>query len=350
MKIDWTSKLQYLLQTLAFCLAVSALQAAFMPERPYEIPLVYSVCIGTVTWALIDFGRHTLASSAETGWPQGLGGLLLPALGITGGYFLGTLAADQYFGWSSWDAAGRGQLRLSILVTALAGVAGTYYFYSRNKSAYLQTRMAQARRHANEARLKLLETQLEPHMLFNTLANLRVLIGLDPVRAVDMLDRLNEYLRATLGGSRAVLHPLDAEFSRLHDYLALMAVRMGPRLAYTLDLPEDLRSQSVPPLLLQPLVENSIKHGLEPRVEGGTIRVSAARAGMMVQIDVSDTGADRLGAPPVAQAGNSGFGLAQVRERLASTYGPRASLRIETMAAGGTRVRVRFPMEANAQP
>lgn len=92
--------------------------------------------------------------------------------------------------------------------------------------------------HAAEARLKLLETQLEPHMMFNTLANLRVLVATDPPRAQEMLDHFIAYLRATLGASRAALHPLADEFARLQDYLALMAVRMGPRLDYTLELPE----------------------------------------------------------------------------------------------------------------
>jgi hypothetical protein len=91
-----------------------------------------------------------------------------------------------------------------------------------------------------------------------------------------MLDHLIAYLRATLGASRATLHPLADEFARLRDYLELMAVRMGPRLAYTLDLPEALREVPVPPLLLQPLVENAIRHGLEPQVAGGHITVRAS--------------------------------------------------------------------------
>src|SRR6185369_5248179 len=109
-------------------------------------------------------------------------------------------------------------LRNSILITAMAGVAGSYYFYAANKSAYLERKMTEARQHANEARLKLLETQLEPHMLFNTLANLRALIGVDPARAQGMLDHMIAYLRATLNASRAATHSLQAEFDRIRDY------------------------------------------------------------------------------------------------------------------------------------
>src|SRR5258706_5522010 len=141
----------------------------------------------------------------------------------------------------------------------MAGIAGSYYFYSINKSAYLQRKMAEAHKHASEARLKLLETQLEPHMLFNTLANLRALIAVDPQRAQTMLDHMISYLRATLSASRTATHSLQAEFERLRDYLELMTIRMGPRLAYSLELPPDLAQHPVPALLLQPLVENSIQ-------------------------------------------------------------------------------------------
>src|SRR5690606_21211369 len=142
-----------------------------------------------------------------------------------------------------------------------------------------------------EARLKLLEAQLEPHMLFNTLANLRALIAVDPQRAQEMLDHMIAYLRATLDASRATSHPLAAEFERLRDYLALMAIRMGPRLAFQLELPPALAAQPVPTLLLQPLVENSIRHGLEPQVQGGRIKVTARQEGEALVLEVLDTGA-----------------------------------------------------------
>ena len=339
MKIDWLVKLQYFLQTMAFCLAVSAVQYAFQYDRPYELPLVYSICIGTGTWAIIDFGRHCFVSSVETGWPKGAAGALLPGAGIVGGYFIGTLSGDWWFGWSSWSEGGRSQLPASIMVTALAGIAGTYYFYSRTKNIYLETKMSEARRHASEAKLKLLETQLEPHMLFNSLANLRVLIGTDSTRAQEMLDHMIAYLRATLSASRASTHSLQAEFDRLRDYLELMAVRMGPRLCYRLDLPDALARHAVPTLLLQPLVENAIKHGLEPKVEGGTITVRARRDGQDIVLEVQDTGVGLV----QPGSGTDGFGLAQVRERLATAYDQRASVRVASDGASGTQVRIALP-------
>ncbi len=290
MKIDWLDKLQYFLQTMAFCLAISALQYAFQPQRPYELSLVYSLCIGSFTWGLIDFGRHAFPSAAETGWPQGAAALALPLGGMVAGYLLGTLVGDAVFGWSYWDSSALAQLRVSVLITAIAGITATYYFYSKNKSAYLLAKMSEARTQASEAKLMLLGAQIEPHMLFNTLANLRALITTDPAAALHMLDRMNDYLRATLKASRATMHPLQTEFERLGDYLALMAVRMGPRLRYTLDLPADLAAEPVPTLLLQPLVENSIRHGLEPKLEGGSITVRARRDGPSMALEVVDTG------------------------------------------------------------
>ncbi|HQZ06801.1 MAG: histidine kinase [Rhodoferax sp.] len=340
MRIDWLSKLTRLLQTLAFCLAVSAIQFAIQPERTYEVPLVYSLCIGSCTWAAIDFGRHLFANVSETGWPSGMARVLLPAVGIAGGFVLGTWAGDAWFGWSSWGSSARSQLPVSIVITCIAGIVATYYFYSHNKALYLVRKMSEARSQASEAKLKLLETQLEPHMLFNTLANLRVLIGTDAARAQQMLDHMIAYLRATLSASRASNHPLQAEFDRLRDYLELMAIRMGPRLQYQLELPEILAHQSVPALLLQPLVENAIRHGLEPQVAGGRVNISAYRDNGRLVLEVQDTG---VGMPATAEG--DGFGMAQVRERLLSAFDGQATLTL-VPAVRGTHFRITLPLDA----
>ncbi|MDB5870893.1 MAG: sensor histidine kinase [Ramlibacter sp.] len=346
MNTDWVAKLRHMLQVLAFCLVIATIQYAFQPERPYGPPVVYSVFIGMFTWAIIDLGRELFPSSAETGWPRGFAGLALVLGGIVVGYFAGNFIGDMlclYFGfYPSGPAPDReAQLRTSILITAMAGIAGSYYFYSVNKSAYLERKMGEARKHANEARLKLLETQLEPHMLFNTLANLRALISVDPQRAQGMLDHMIAYLRTTLNASRAATHTLQAEFDRLRDYLELMAIRMGPRLAYSLELPPDLAQHPVPALLLQPLVENSIQHGLEPKVEGGRVTVSARRDGNRLVLEVSDTGVG----PSGAAKGDQGFGMTQVRERLATLHGADASIDFAAAEQGGARTILRLPLQ-----
>jgi LytS/YehU family sensor histidine kinase len=156
-----------------------------------------------------------------------------------------------------------------------------------------------------------------------------------------MLDQLISFLRATLSGSQAVAHPLRAEFARTQDYLALMQVRMEERLRVRFDLPQALAEIPVPPLLLQPLVENSIKHGLEPAVTGGRIEVSATHEGASLILTVRDTGVG-LG----NGRGGTNFGLRQVRERLATHYGGAASLSLNPAAddEGGTLAVIRLPL------
>jgi LytS/YehU family sensor histidine kinase len=183
-------------------------------------------------------------------------------------------------------------------------------------------------------------------MLFNTLANLRVLIGLDAAQAQAMLDRLIAYLRATLNASRLSSHPLATEFERINDYLALMAVRMGPRLQVQLNLPEALRHLPVPPLLLQPLVENAIQHGLEPKVAGGRLQVTASAQAGQLQLQVRDTGLG-LGAVP---SSGTGFGVQQVRQRLATLYGAQAQLHLQAAAdgEGGVLASITLPLPGTA--
>ena len=330
MTINWRQKLRGFLQTAAFSLTIAGLHYVFRPEQRFEPALVYSFTIGICCWAMIDFGRHLFPSAQDDSWPKGWAGVALPVVGIALGYSIGTTLADWWFSRSSWANTTHQQLILSALMTAVIGAIVTYYFYSQGKSAHLEQKVSEAKHLAAQARLKLLETQLEPHMLFNTLANLRVLIAIDPLRAQDMLDRMVAYLRATLSASRASNHSLALEFDRLRDYLELMAVRMGPRLQFDLELPADLADQSVPTLLLQPLVENSIKHGLEPKVEGGLITVRARRVdNNMLSLEVSDTGVgfDSAAVP------SGGFGLAQVQERMAATYEDQG--RVEQTSAPG---------------
>ncbi|GAA6141953.1 histidine kinase [Hydrogenophaga sp. 5NK40-0174] len=316
------------------------------------VSMVYSYAISMCIWTLSDPLRIALRGPlnlpAPSYWSNMTATWIYMGGAILVGYALGTLVGDQYSGHDTFalltDSPWRfmGFLGGSIAIS----VAILSSFYVRERSLSLQ-------RQASEARLKLLETQLEPHMLFNTLSNLRALIAVDPPRAIDMVDRLNAYLRATLAASRVdtsqgqTQHTLSLEFQRLDDYLAIMAVRMGPRLRHTLTLPDALRDCPVPPLLLQPLVENAIRHGLEPAVQGGELRVSAEpeAKGRMV-LTVSDTGTgcslNPFDAPP-PEDGGSHFGLAQVRERLETAYPGEASIEWDSAPDQGTSIRISLP-------
>jgi sensor histidine kinase YesM len=191
-------------------------------------------------------------------------------------------------------------------------------------------------------------------MLFNTLANLRSLMTIDPARAQVMVDRLISFLRATLAASRHGEVRLADEFGVLRDYLELMSIRMGPRLAYALDLPPDLDAVRVLPMLLQPLVENAVRHGIEPAIDGGRIDVRALIDRDRLVLLVEDTGIGLQ--PPAGPASSgSGFGLAQIHERLATAYGDAAALVIEPLGQDGsdrrgTRVRLTLPMRRPGNP
>jgi len=357
MKIDGYDVLRHGLQVLAFCCVVAVFTTMIWPGGGYLRQLLYSVCIGGLTWLTIEFGRllvppeqcHREPDSASHGWPKGWRGLLLTAIGIAVGFFGGSRLAAGLLGETARTPVH--DLRLALLVTIAAGVIASFYFHARGRQAALQAQAAAAERDAAQARLMLLQSQLEPHMLFNTLANLRALIGADPASAQQMLDRLGDYLRATLGGSRATLHPLEDEFERLADYLELIAVRMGPRLTYRLDLPDALRAAKVPTLLLQPLVENAIRHGLEPQVAGGSVWVSAQAmaddaGGTPLALQVRNSGAP-LAAPLPGADGAPGrsFGLIQVRERLRTLYGAQATFELIADNAGHTCANIIFPLQ-----
>lgn len=314
-------------------------------EHPLDRSLVYSFAISTCIWLLCDPVRirlhRWLRAAPPHYWVWTPRSFIYMPVCIVLGYAAGTAVGDAYTGRSTWELMSLSPQRFWSFGLSSLGIsfAFLFYFYQREKSLELK-------RQASEARLKLLESQLEPHMLFNTLANLRVLIGTDPARATAMLDRLNDFLRATLTASRteatAGRHTLADEFARLRDYLELMAVRMGPRLQYALELPEALASHPVPPLLLQPLVENCIRHGLEPSLQGGEVRVSARRHGQQLVLEVSDTGVGSAPSP------TPGFGLAQVRERLATAYPGQAQMDWHGQPGGGTRAVLTLPLHTPA--
>jgi signal transduction histidine kinase len=346
--------------------ALALLLTLDAPPVRRQLTLLYTGAITLGCWFCIDgsiaFWQRVVAprigglGEADSRWPPWPVLALLLPLGTAVGYSAGQALANALSGRNDPGllAAALSGRTLSaavpLVLAMLPGLVAMLYFRSRERMASIQAQAQAAQRAATESRLQLLLTQLEPHMLFNTLANLRVLITLDPPRAQAMLDRLIAYLRATLVASRSGEHALATEFQRLDDYLALMSVRMGPRLQVQLDLPAELRQLPVPALLLQPLVENCIQHGLEPQVAGGRIEVSARRDGGQLLLQVRDTGVGlRAGAASPGQGpAGTGFGLAQVRERLAVLHGDAATLRVQAAddAEGGTRATISLPWPA----
>jgi sensor histidine kinase YesM len=310
--------------------------------------LVASMCIGTVAFLFIDGTRLYFARcSDEHNWPRMIViiAVAVPLAQILGGTLAGYLIGVRMVSISDmFSLATTG----TMLFTLLATVVATIMFSSRERLIKSEARAAQesARaeaiaRQALQAQLQLLQAQIEPHMLFNTLANLQGLIALDPARAQQMLDQLIIYLRATLSSSRAEVTTLAQEFALMDAYLGLMSVRMGERLAFTLELPAELRGAHIPPMLLQPLIENAIAHGLEPKIEGGRIVVSATARDGKLHVSVSDNGLG-LGAPS-AKAGTH-LGLANTRSRLNAIHGDEASLTLSANAGGGAHAELTLPL------
>lgn len=184
-----------------------------------------------------------------------------------------------------------------------------------------------------EAKLRMLQAQIEPHFLFNTLANVVSLIDPAPEKARLMLENFIAYLRGSLASSRTTNGTLAQEVKLLTHYLELLKIRMGNRLSFEIDVEPALLAEPMAPMLLQPIIENAIRHGLEPKVEGGFVKVIARRSGTRLVISISDNG---LGFKPGADAG---IGLDNLRERLAVLYDGKAQLSIEDNQPG-TKVTI----------
>jgi signal transduction histidine kinase len=222
---------------------------------------------------------------------------------------------------------------------ALVAIAHGLEYYRRSREReQLEARLA-------ATRLQLLNMQLQPHFLFNTLNAIAELVHEDPDAADRMIAGLSELLRRTLELGVAPEVPLHAELDLLAEYLALQKARFGDRLQVTLMIDSAVRQASVPMLLLQPIVENAIRHGLAARVSAGRLEIEARRVGDALAIDVVDDG------PGVRdEAFREGIGLGNTRARLEALYPGAATLHLTNTPRGGARVAVRFPFRTSGAP
>jgi hypothetical protein len=193
-----------------------------------------------------------------------------------------------------------------------------------------------------EMRLKALQAQVEPHFLFNTLANVQHLLRTSPPDADLMLESLISYLKSALPQLRSGTSTVGEELARVAAYLAIMRVRMADRLRYQIDVPAVVFSLPLPPLSLITLVENAVEHGLEPRPGGGTIRIDGGIEGGLLRLRVTDDG---LGFK--SEIG-SGIGLTNLRERLMAIHGDGASLELLINEPGGVKAALTIPVTAPA--
>jgi signal transduction histidine kinase len=277
-------------------------------------------------------------------------------LGAAGGAFAGSLIWFEVIGmgtfrWSFlmphwWPALVFGMLSCGTLMVR-DFVRSERAIALRAQQAMERQRQESAKQ-AAEAQLRLLQAQIEPHFLLNTLANVRSLIKRDGDRARDMLDHLSDYLHVALPRMRQSQSTLEREVALSASYLSIMQIRMGDRLRYRVHLGEDTAGLTFPPMLLQTLVENAVKHGLEPSADPGEILISAeiiaSPRGDCLRVCVADTG---IGFGRANTSG-TGIGLINIRERLHSLYGTGASLEISPNVPRGVVATISIPAALNA--
>lgn len=274
---------------------------------------------------------------------------LIPAIaaglvaGVTAG---GVLSGGYLYFLDEWSMAYT-RVFLQIGVFGLVfGVPITYFFLAgeRLKASEQQIREEKIRRlkmekEAAMTSLRLLQAQIEPHFLFNTLSNVLSLMDTDGDKARQMLMDLNEYLRISLDRTRQEMVTLSRELDLVQRYLAIFKVRMGSRLDFEIRDHTGLPDLPFPPLVIQPLVENALKYGLEPLLDGGKITVDCRLSGRDLVISISDTGAglDETGF-------QAGVGLNNVSRRLESIYGNTARVTLTQHRPAGTLATIQVPL------
>ena len=282
-------------------------------------------CAGALRWALLVPTLLTLS----------VAGTLLACGVIT---VLGLRPQELY--WTCF----RHDLSVNALITLTIGISMSLYETQRRRldavTLALHERELEherARKMALEARLAALEARLQPHFMFNTLNAISALIEEDPAQAERTVERLAALLRFSLDATERGLVPLAHELKIVADYLEIERTRFGERLSYVLDVPADAAACEVPPLAVQTLVENSVKHAIAPRPQGGRIRVEADVAGAQLLVRVWDDG------PGFTTAAiRPGHGLDNVQGRLAARFGPAAGLTVG-QRDGGAVVTLSLP-------
>jgi signal transduction histidine kinase len=265
------------------------------------------------------------------------------------GVFIGYWVGAEILGMADfrrWIFSPRGAIVVIVLAIVITAIL-LAIFMQRERAARAEAAMAQeqarvaaAERETATARYKLLAAQVEPHFLFNTLAHVVSLIDREPATARHMIERLIDLLRATAAAPQGD-GTLAEQLDWLRAYLEILELRMGGRLVWRIDVPSDLMGLVVPPMVLQPVVENAIKHGLEPKIEGGRLEISAQREGDGVRLTVRDSGLGFEATPPASST--TSLGLANLRARLAAWYGNKARLVIEDNRPSGACVSVLLP-------
>jgi signal transduction histidine kinase len=331
-----------LLQELGLALAYNTAVGLYLTAvTSYSLStnLIYTQFVGLAIYAAMR-GSCQLFDQPRPGWGNA-------ALSIPLGGFVGFALATWVKGLTL-DEVLQAYPDVALITTAtvlIFGILAVWHFHDEAcmLEAQAEARAERLRRSEQEAlttrtELALLQAQIEPHFLFNTLSNVVGLIDTDPAAARGMLLDLTALLRVSLARTRQSEVTLGEDLELLRAYLGIMAVRMGERLRWHVDAEPDTLDTRLPPLLVQPLVENAIRHGIEPAPAGGELSIRCRGSDMLV-VEVENSGC------VFAPGAQEGIGLANVRERLRACHGEGAALELEPREGGGLTARIRLPFK-----
>ena len=305
---------------------------------------IFSQCIGISICSCIMAALHLLKPTRPAA--QLLIIMTAMTVGSIFGTLLGTVTAGIGVAGLHFDQYDH--IIKTVVFGILFGSIITYVFISRERITATEALIQEERikrltseKKLVETNLKILQAQIEPHFLFNTLSNILSLVDAEPEKGKHMLEDLIRYLRASLSKTRSNTSTIGQEMEMIRAYLNIFKVRMGDRLRYDIDVPDSVRNLPFPPMLVQPLVENALIHGLEPRVEGGRVSIGVAENGGFLRIEVADTGLGFHG------GSEPGVGLSNIRERLQSLYGEAGRLILEENQPSGVKAVIEVPSAEN---
>ncbi|MBK6981914.1 MAG: histidine kinase [Betaproteobacteria bacterium] len=332
--------LKRLLAVTLLCVFVASVSVRFFVNTWLDL-LVSALCVGYTCMLLFTVATN-LPQRRMPPWVAQVVSIILGSFlgtvlaGLVKGRDIGMMLSERFFG---------------VLITMSLGIGfgcwTVWIYYNREREARqaaelarAQAERAQLEKNVLEARLALMQAQVEPHFLFNTLANVQHLVETDPASASGMLESLIQYLRAALPQMREDATTVGREVDMARAFLDIHRIRMGSRLEYVLEVPDAVRGRPFPPMMLISLVENAIKHGVDPCCECGTVTIRAAEEGGRLRVSVADTGEG------ISVKQGTGVGLSNIRERLKTLYGAGARLVIEENAPRGVVAAIEVDLPA----
>ena len=324
-------------------LVINTLIAVFLTlvtQSNFWINLIYSQCIGISIASLICL----IALRYKDKEPGLLVYTIAIVFGVIIGVFIASLISNN--GRLITEADSREFVLSSFLYSMMIGSVVVFYFSLMGKQQRITNQLnmeklkqAEYERALTQNNLKLLQAQIEPHFLFNTLSNVLSLIDSRPDDAKTMLEYFTRYLRASLSRTREDNTTLGDEITIVTAYLNIQKIRMGKRLTFAIDVAEALNDIPFPPLLIQPLVENSVRHGLASEIDGGEITVSVIQDNNKLTIRVADTGKG------AAHFGSDGIGLKNIKERLNALFQDSAEIITQANTPKGVIITLTIPLE-----